>query len=119
MSKQTLKFNDIVVNKKYFHTFKKAIPLNLINTNNIIISYRVKHGDESYKYFIGYSHDDMIRPLCVILLQRSGYIKWFDNGGKNMSFKIKSKEVYLKYAEIWNKIKSILNAKLCSQPIYD
>ena len=47
MSKQILKSNDIVVNKKDFHASKKAIPLNSVNTNNIIISYRIKHGDES------------------------------------------------------------------------
>ena len=36
-----------------------------------------------------------------------------------MSFKIEEESVYLKYAEIWNKIKSILNVKFHSQPIYD
>ena len=61
----------------------------------------------------------MIRPLCIILPQVSGYIKYFHNGGKNMSFRIESEDVYLKYAKILNKIKSILNAKLHSQPIYD
>ena len=49
----------------------------------------------------------------------SGYIKYFENGGKNMSFKIEEEIVYLKYAEIWNKITSILNVKFHSQPIYD
>ena len=34
----------------------------------------------------------------------NGYIKYFENGGKNMSFKIVEESVYLKYAEIWNKI---------------
>ena len=48
----------------------------------------------------------------------SGYIKYFYNGGKNMSFKIEDASVYLKYAEIWNKIKDILNVKFHSQPIY-
>ena len=47
MSKQALKFNDIVLNKKDYIASKKAISLNLVNTNNIIISYRVKHDDES------------------------------------------------------------------------
>ena len=47
----------------------------------------------------------------------SGYIKYFENGGKNMSFKIEDEDVYLKYSEIWNKIKSTLNVKLHSQPI--
>ena len=34
----------------------------------------------------------------------SGLIKYFDNGGKNMSFKIEDESAYLKYTEIWNKI---------------
>ena len=120
MNRQTLGFNDIVVNKKYFHAFKKAIPLNSVNANSIVISCRVKHNDDSHKCFIGYLHDDgVIRPLCIILPQMSGYITYFENGGKNMSFKIEEESVYLKYAEVWNKIISVLNVKFHSQPIYD
>ena len=119
MSKQTLKLNDIVVSKKCFYASKNALPLNSVNTSNIVISYKFKHNDGSYKYFIGYLHDDVIRPLCIILPQMSGYIKYFDNGGKSMSFKIEEESVYLKYSEIWNKIKSILNVKFYSQPICD
>ena len=70
MSKKTLKFSDIVVNKKEFYAFKQAIPLNSINTNNIVVSYRIKHNDDGSKYFCGYSHDDdVIRPLFIILPQ--------------------------------------------------
>ena len=119
MSKQTLKFNDIVFNKKDYYASKKAILLNLVNINNIVVSYRVRHGDEGYKYFIGNESDDMMRPLCIILHKIGGYIKYFGNGGKNMSFKIESEDVYLKYNEIWNKVKSLLNIKLHSKPIYD
>ena len=120
MSKQTLMFNDIGVNKKDLYASEKAIPLNLVNTNNIVISYRVKQSNDTYKYFIGYLHDDgVIKPLCVILPQMSGYIRYFENGGKNMSFKIEEESVYLKYADIWNKIKSMLNVKFHSQPIFD
>ena len=36
-----------------------------------------------------------------------------------MSIEIEEESVYLKYAKIWNKIKSILNVKFHSQPIYD
>ena len=37
-----------------------------------------------------------------------------------MSFKIEDNEVYLKYNEIWGKIKELLNGvKLSSDPIYD
>ena len=34
----------------------------------------------------GYLNNDTIQPLCVILPQMDGYIKCFDDGGKNMSF---------------------------------
>ena len=36
-----------------------------------------------------------------------------------MSFKSKDENIYLKYTEIWNKIKKLLGVKLHSQPIYD
>ena len=41
MSKQTLKFGDIAVNKKEFYASKQAIVLNFVNTNKIVASYRV------------------------------------------------------------------------------
>ena len=120
MSEQTLKLSGIVVNEKEFYTSKQAIPLNSVNTSNIVVSYKIKHNDNGFKYFLGYSHNDhVIRTLCIILPQMSGYIKYFDNGGKNMSFKIEDESVYLKYTEIWNKIKDILNVKFHSQLIHD
>ena len=103
ISEQTLKFSDIVVNKK-----------------EIVVPDKFKHNDGGSKYFIGYLHDDdVIRPLCIILPQMSGYIKYFDNGGKNMSFKIEDESAYLKYTEIWNKIKKSLSTRFYSQHIYD
>ena len=48
-----------------------------------------------------------------------GYIKYFENGEKNMSFKIEDDEVYIIYNQIWNKIKELLNAKFFSEPIYE
>ena len=42
----------------------------------------------------------------------SGYIKYFDNGGKNMTFKIENDNVLIKYNEIWNKIRKTLNIKI-------
>ena len=119
MSKQTLVFNDTDVNKKDFYASKKAITLNLVNVNNLIISKRVKNNNDTSKYFIGYNYEDKIRPLYIVLPQISGDIKYFENGSKNMSFKIGDEDICLKYNEIWNKIKSMLNVKLHSRPIYD
>ena len=49
----------------------------------------------------------------------SGYIKYFENGGKNMSFVIKDDGVLDKYNEIWNKVEKDLNIKLHSMLVYD
>ena len=38
----------------------------------------------------------------------SGWIKYFENGGKSMSFIIEDDSVYLKYNDTWNKIKELL-----------
>ena len=83
------------------------------------MSDKFKHSEEGYKYFIGYQEDEIVKPLCIILPQMNGYIKYFENGGKNMSFLIKNSEVWEKYEEIWNVIKNKLNIKFHSQPIYE
>ena len=49
----------------------------------------------------------------------NGYIKYFDNGGNNMSLLIKNSEVWEKYEEIWDVIKNKLNIKFHSEAIYE
>ena len=44
----------------------------------------------------------------------SGYIKYFDIGGKNMSFSIKYYEVWEKYNDIWDVIKNKLDIEFHS-----
>ena len=102
ISGQTLKFRDIVVNKKEFHASKQAIALNLVDINKIVISDKFKHKDEGSKYFIGYKDDNIVRQLCIILPQMCGYIRYFESGGKNMSFMIEDDRDLVKYNEIWN-----------------
>ena len=49
----------------------------------------------------------------------NGYIKYFEDGGKNMSSLIKNSEVWQKYEEIWNAIKNKLGIKFHSEAIYE
>ena len=119
MNEKTLKLNNIKVSKKEFHKSKQAIDLNSITVDQIVVSDKFKHSEEGYKYFIGYQEGEVIKPLCIILPQMSGYIKYFKNGGKNMYFLIKNDEVWEKYEEIWDVIKNKLGIKLHSKPIYE
>ena len=93
--------------------------MNLVYVDQIIISNKFKHHNDGFKYFIDYKEDDIIKPLCIILPQMSGYIKYFENCGKNMSFVIKDDSVLDNYTEIWNNIKKILSIKFHSMPAYD
>ena len=89
MSKQTLKFDHIVVNKKDFRASKEAIALDLVESSRILVSDKFKHIEDGFKHFIGYLYvDDVIRHLCIVLPPISRYIKYFDNGRKSMSFLI-------------------------------
>ena len=88
-------------------------------TVQIVISDKFKHNNESFKYFIGYQEGEIVKPLCIILPQMSGYIKYFENGGKNMSFLIKDDEVWDKYDKIWDVIKDKLGIKFHSEPVYE
>ena len=49
----------------------------------------------------------------------SGYIKYFENGGKNMSFLVKDDEVWENYIEVWDVIKNKLGIKFHSKTIYE
>ena len=46
-------------------------------------------------------------------------MKYFENGGKNMSFVIKDDDVLDKHNEIWDKIRETLSIKFHSMPVYD
>ena len=89
MSEKTLRFNNIRLNKKEFHNSKKPIDLLSVNVDQIVVFDKFKHSNEGFKYFIGYQEGELVKPLCIILPQVSGYIKYFENGGKKMSFLLK------------------------------
>ena len=119
MSKKRLKFNNIKLNKKESHKSKEPIDLLSVDLDQIVVSYKFKHNDEGFKHFIGYLENGIVRPLCIILPQMSGYIKYFENGSKNMSFLIKDDEVWDKYDKIWDVIKDKLGIKFHSEPVYE
>ena len=86
MSEKTLQFNNIILNKKEFHKSTERIDLLSVNVDQIVVSDKFKHNNEGFKYFIGCLKGEIPKPLCIILPQMSGYINYFENGGKNVFF---------------------------------
>ena len=48
-----------------------------------------------------------------------GYIKYFDDGGKNMSFVTDDEKIYEKYNEIWEVIRNLLKVDFTVSPVGD
>ena len=117
MSEKTLKLDHIKLNKKELHKSKQPIDLKSLSVDQIVIS-NLKYSDDGFKCFIDYQEYEIVKPLCIILPQMSGYIKYFENGGKNMPFMIKDDNVLDKYNRIWDKIKKKLNIKFHGMPVY-
>ena len=119
MSLTKIKFGNKEVNKKEFYSSKQAISLDSVDLNKIVVSKKWKIDDATYKYFCGYLNNDVIKPLCVTLPQMNGYIKYFNDGGKNMSFFTDDKNVYEKYNEIWEVIRNLLKTDFTVNPVRD
>ena len=85
-----LNFGDNEVSKKEFYKSKKAVNLKVVEVDKIVTSNKIKGNNETSKVFIGCLDDtsNIVTPLCIILPVISGWIKYFENDGKNMSFKI-------------------------------
>ena len=79
---KTLTFDNIRVNEKEFHKCKQSINLDFVNVDQIVMSDRFKHNDDGFKYFIVYKEGEIVKPLCIILPQMTGCIRYFENRGK-------------------------------------
>ena len=119
MSLKKIKFGDREVDKKKFYSSKQAISLDSVDLSKIVVSKKWKINDTTYKHICGYLNNDTIQSLCVILPQMDGYIKYFDDGGKNMSFVTDDEKIYEKYNEIWEVIRNLLKVDFTVSPVGD
>ena len=93
MSRKNINFDDKKIKKSNFYKNKKTNNIDYIDVNNILISKKEAYGTKnSFKYFIGYNDNDIIRPLCIRLPQMTGYARKF-NENVTMSFIVKDKKL--------------------------
>ena len=60
MSEKTLKFDNIILDKKEFHKSKEPINSDLVNVDQIVVSDKSKHSDDGFKYFISYREGKVV-----------------------------------------------------------
>ena len=118
MSRKNTNFNGKKIKKSIFYKKKAINNIEDINVNNILVSKKEPYGNKSsFKYFVGYNDNDVIRPLCISLPQMSGYPRKF-NGNATMSFIVKDKKLFKKYSKIWETIEGLMNISFESKPVY-
>ena len=93
MNAKNVNFGDKKIKKSDFYKNKKVTKIDDIDVNKILVSKEEPYGTKnSFKYFIGYNDNDVIRPLCMKLPQMIGYVRKFE-GNTAMSFKISDRKI--------------------------
>ena len=93
MSGKNVNFGDKKIKKSDFYKNKKVTNIDDIDANKILVSKEEPYGTKnSFKYFIGYNDNNVIRPLCIKLPQMTGYVRIFE-GNTTMSFNISDKQL--------------------------
>ena len=110
MEQEAIYFGENGIIKSAFHKNKRPININEVDIERIKLLDKRSYGKDSFKYFIGYSHESNTfpSPLCVKRPQMNAYTKYFDKNNKYINLLVSDKKILEKYSEIWNKIKSLI-----------
>ena len=118
MSRKNVSFGNKKIEKSSFYKNKKVTRIYDIDLNKTLVSKEESYGTKkSFKYFIGYNDNDVIRPLWIKLPQMTGYVRKFESN-TTMSFIISDKELLKKYNQIWKRIENLLKVEFDSKPNY-
>ena len=105
MNGKDINFNyDKIKKSNFYNKNKKIFNVDDIDVNEILISKKETYSEYySFKYFIGYNDNDVIRPIYLLLSQTTGYINKFDKNKRTTSLRIKDIQLLKNYKKIWKK----------------
>ena len=111
MNGKNINFHNKIIKKSDFNNKnKKIFNIDDIDFNKILVSKKEQYGKyNSFKYFIGYNDNDVIRPLYLELSQMTGYINKFEKNKTTMSLMVKDKQLLENYKKIWKKIERLMS----------
>ena len=117
---KSINFNDEKTKKSdFYNKNKKIFNINDTDINKILVSKKDTYGEyNSFKYFIGYDDNDVIRPLHLFLSQTTGYINKFDKNKITVSLMIKDIQLLKNYSKVWRKIGKLMKIDFNTRPTY-
>ena len=118
MSGKNMTFGDKKIKKSDFYKNKKPNNIEDNDVNNTLVSKKESYGNKNLlKYFIGSNNNDIIRPICIKLLQMTEYGRKF-NENSAMSFRVKGKQLLRNYNRIWETVENLMKIDFESKPVY-
>ena len=117
MNRKNINFGSKKIKKSdFYNKNKKIFNINDIDVNKILVSKKEQYGKyNSFKYFIGYNYNNVIRPLYLGLSQMTGHVSKFnENKNKNkniitMSLQVKDEKLFNNCNKIWKKIEQLMD----------
>ena len=108
MNGKNINFDNKNIKKSDFYNKSiKIFNIDDIDVNKILVSQKEQYGKyNSFKYFIGYNDNDVIRPLYLFISQTTGYINKFEKHKITMSLIVKDKQLLENCNKIWKKLKN-------------
>ena len=119
MSRSSINFNNEKIKKSDFYKNKKIFNIDNIDVNKILVSKKETYGKyNSFKYFIGYNDNNVIKPLYLELSQMIGYINKFNKNKIAMYPKVKDKKLLKITIKYGKKIEKLMEIDFNTQPTY-
>ena len=109
------------IEKSVFYNESKIIfKIDEIDVNKILVSKKEQYGKHnSFKYFIGYNDNDVIRPLHLFISRTTGYINKSEKNKIAMALMVEDKQLLENYKKIWKKIKRLMGIDFESKATYN
>ena len=120
MNGKNINFDNKNIKKSdFYNKNKKIFNIDDIDVNKILVSKKEQYGKyNSFKYFIGYNDNDVIRPLYLFISQTTGYINKFEKNKIAMSLMVKDKQLVENYNKIWKRIEELRSINFESNTTY-
>ena len=120
MNGKNINFDNKNIKKSdFYNKNKKIFNIDDIDVNKILVSKKEQYGKyNSFKYFIGYNDNNVIRSLYLFISQTTGYINKFEKNKITMSLMIQDIQLLKNYNKIWKKIEKLMKIDFNTKTTY-
>ena len=102
MNGNSINFENKNIEKSdFYNKNKKIFNIDDIDVNKILVSKKEQYGKyNSFKYFIRYNDNDVIRQLYLFISQITGYFNIFEKNKITIALMVKDKQLLENYKKI-------------------